>query len=152
MWRHNSTILTSYGRVCCNLLAACNILCIYTACPSVVIRCLFVILSVELLDVSAPVGLHTLACHFHCFNTLLQFFIIYLILCLSISCFTCCCDYISISFCASFRTICILVKIAYQLCPVCLCTCVSSVPTGWVFVIFDIGDFYESLSKKSKFG
>jgi hypothetical protein len=32
---------------------------------------------------------------------------------------------------------------------VCLSTCISTAPTGWIFVLFDIGHFYENLSRNS---
>lgn len=35
--------------------------------------------------------------------------------------------------------------------PGCLPACISSAPTGRSFVEFDIGDFYERLSIKSRF-
>jgi hypothetical protein len=32
------------------------------------------------------------------------------------------------------------------------CPCASAVPTGWIFFKFCVGDFYETLSIKSRFG
>jgi len=36
--------------------------------------------------------------------------------------------------------------------PVCPSACISTVPTGEIFMKFDIRDFYEHLSRNSKFG
>jgi hypothetical protein len=33
-----------------------------------------------------------------------------------------------------------------------LSACTSAVPIGWIEVKFDIGDFHENLSRKTKFG
>jgi hypothetical protein len=34
----------------------------------------------------------------------------------------------------------------------CLSACIMAAPTGHIFIKFDLVDFYEGLSRKSKFG
>jgi len=36
-------------------------------------------------------------------------------------------------------------------CHFCLPTCINLVPTDWIFMKVDSGEFYENLSRKSKF-
>jgi len=54
------------------------------------------------------------------------------------------------------RHVCIIAKSAYYLGDVHLCVhvsaCISLASTGWISMKFDIEDFYENLSRYSKYG
>jgi hypothetical protein len=53
-----------------------------------------------------------------------------------------------------YRRVRLVMKSTYQphyVCSVRLSACISSVPTGWIFVKFYIRNFYWNLSRKSKF-